>query len=179
MQWGRILAGAAIVALTLLTFASCGPLEFQGHNLLLNRIEIDGGDLTQNMGGMMGGVVPDEMKAASKAEGKSEAQPIFKGGDAWLHYLYIAVVLVAVVLLLAPMRTYAALGIAGFLLTVIFMFSFNNWFKGQGDADAEPNPLGASMSLDWEPGAWLTLLAFGAVAAIGLQYAKGRRKAVD
>jgi hypothetical protein len=175
MGWGRICAGAAVLALTLLTFASCGPLKFKGHNLLLNSIDASevAGEMTKMASGLneaMGN------EGVEKPAPKSEAKPIFEGGDRWLHFLYIGVVLCALLGVILPGRTFLLLGIAGIVLTAVFMFSFDAWFSRQGE-EGEDNPasaaMGTVMSLDWEVGAFVGLGGFLGLAIAGVQ---GRKR---
>lgn len=172
MHWGRICAAAAILALTLLTFAACGPIEFKGTDLLLNRL--DSGDLEKQMSGMMG-----EMGAKPSSDAKkSETKTIFEGGDAWLHYLYIACAGVALLGLLVKPKLFLPVGVLGLVLVAVFMFMFDGWFDKQmkKDGAGSGGPPGMSISmggLDWKEGAWIALAGFAGLAAAGFQAKKG------
>lgn len=166
MHWGKICALAAVVALTLLTFASCGPLKIKGTDLLMN--SIDSGDMAEGMGGMMGGMDVTATK-------KSESKPIFEGGDRWLHFVYIAMVALGLIGILVKPKLFAGVGALGLILTIVFMFGFDHMFTRESKADATPgeaNPFAASISLDWEEGAWIALAGFAGLAAAGFQSKK-------
>lgn len=172
MHWARFCAAAAILALTLLTFASCGPLAFKGTDLLLNRF--DTGSMDKALSGMVGGIVPGDAKPAESKE--SEVKTIFEDGDRWMHFLYIGLVVVAVLGLVVKPRLFVLIGALGIALTIVFMVSFQGLFERKGGEDSKssgPNPLGATMSLDWKEGAWLALAGFAGIAIAGLQ---GRAK---
>lgn len=182
---GRILGGVAIVTMTLLTFASCGPLKFKGHNLLRNRIDAEDMVSGFGLGGALEQVDPSGMldgqgEAQSK---KSESKPMFEGKDSWLHWVYVAAFAMAVIALFVRARAHLVLGIVGLVLVAVFMVGFDNMFEREMDAEkGTPSSSESSLdvsgldslrpSLSWEAGAWLTLLAFAGMGAFGLYAVK-------
>jgi hypothetical protein len=163
MGIGKIAALVVVVSLTALPVASCGMIEFQGHELLRNKAP-DAEDLTKALGGLGGegspGVTPRE---------EGERKNLFTDDDAWLHILYVAVVAVAVVGFLVPAgsRLLAGLGVLGFAGLVVFLVQFD---KMLGDAADEAKGL---VGIDWEIGAYLALIGFAGFVFAGLRPATG------
>ena len=153
---GRMASLVVILALTVFPVVSCGPLEFQGHELLRNATPD-----TDTMDEMVSAGMPDfeSMKGVSVTRTPRARQrtELFEGSEAWMHWLYVAVFLFALATLILPARArlkgwLAAAGAGGLLL---FLSRFDT-------AVAKGAELPGGMSLfEWESGAYVALVGFG------------------
>jgi hypothetical protein len=140
----KLAALAVIVGMTALPFVSCGPVNIAGHEILRN-------------------VPPDtgtekSPEGAGPFEVKRNADRLFDEKHAWLHWLYIGVLVVGALGLLVPAasRTPALLGAAGIAGTFLFLDRFT--------AMAEEG----TALIRWEIGAYLAIAGFGAMLLVGL-----------
>jgi hypothetical protein len=153
---GRLVPLLVLVGMTAFPFASCGPITFQGHQLLRNALpDVKGtgelGDLAAKARQESPGVpAPDE-----------PGESLFTGEHAWLHWVYVLVFVLGVLALLAPTSSRARLwlGVLGLAGTLLFLLRFDHLMSAEG----------ALGGIDWEIGAYATLLGFGWIAFQGLQ----------
>jgi hypothetical protein len=140
----KLAALAVIVGMTALPFVSCGPLNIAGHEILRN-VPPDTG--TEKVG-----------EGGGPLEVKRNRDRLFDEEHAWLHWLYIGVLVVGALGLLVPAasRLPALLGAAGIAGTFLFLDRFA--------AMAEE---GKAM-ISWEIGAYLAFAGFGAMLLVGL-----------
>jgi hypothetical protein len=176
----RLGALVAVVGLTALPFASCAGIDFVGHEILRNEPP-DGERVTK---GALGPLAPEGGPVPGAERSWTDVSPegrLFDGGDRWLHWLYVGVVVLAVLALVLPARgvMHAVLAVLGIAGTVLFLESFE---RRLGAEDTGPASF-LSADLRWEAGAYVTLAGFGLVlvagwpAGLGVRPRRGRRPA--
>ena len=168
--FGKLLALLAVVAMTALPFASCGMIDFKGHELLRNHPpEMSGMDDIAKSLDMTGtsGVGDAPVKPTVKTE---KRESLFTGDDAWLHWVYIVTFLHAIAAIFVPARSRMSLllGVGGVAGVFIFLLGFDSMLGREA-----PSEKGVKISVKWEIGAYLATAAFAGVAVTS---ALARRK---
>jgi hypothetical protein len=166
MAFAKLGALVAIVGLTALPFASCGGVDFMGHELLRNKppdTERVGKDLLGPMASFGG-------ERSVTPEVRPDSESLFEGDDRWLHWLYVGLAALALLALVLPARPgIAVLGLLGAGGTVAFLHFFEKRLLAEAPKDGSSGDAGAGLfrsmvSLGWEAGAYVTLAGFGLVA---------------
>lgn len=110
----RICGLVAVLSLTVLPLASCGPVKIYGHELLRNTMDNEFGALMKQEGGAQ----PDAT--------------LFSGEHAWLHYTYIGATASTVVAAAAPL---GSLTLAAGAVALIALSVFGYDILKDDDAD--------------------------------------------
>ena len=173
--FGTLCAVLAVVGLTALPFVSCGIIDFKGHELLRNKPpDLAAGDLAKKLD------LPEGLTSSNSPPPPSPGRPdglpegkgwstthadrdqLFTGGDSWLHWVYLAALVLAAVAVFLPSRPRALtlVGVAGLAAVVAFLLGFNSMLGRESKE-------GLSMSIKLEMGAYLTLAAFAGIAIHG------------
>ena len=155
IPWVRVLALLAVVAMTALPFVSCGPMKFQGHELLRNTPPSDS-DL-----GIGSGPAPKSTSSDKK---------LFEGDNQWIWIAYAGGFGMAVIALFLGSRGKLSVlvGLLGLGAVIAFLVGFNNLLGSKGDSSSKGDEIFSSKlkpSLTLEIGAYLTLGAFAGIAA--------------
>lgn len=176
--WGKVAALGVVVGLTFLPVVSCGPLVFQGHELLRNvPPDVSGlgagmsdglGKLTSGMPGF--GERPDPPSASHDPTPPmlSERDAIFEGSEAWMHWLYVGVFLCGLIALLLPAgaRAKALVAGAGGVGLVVFLSRFESAITSDSK---DANPTGGLSMFEWDTGAYVAMAGFVLVVVDGLR----------
>ena len=162
----KLCALLAVVGMTALPFVSCGMIDFKGHELLRNKPpEMTSMDLskTLDLPGSEGASAPKPVVTE-----KEKRESLFTGGDAWLHWVYIAAFALAVAAVFVPghSRFLAVLGIGGIAAVAAFVIGFDSMLGREAEK-------GMKVSVKMEIGAYATLAAFAGLSVIGIR-ARGR-----
>lgn len=154
---GRICAIAAVVCMTLFSFASCTPVEFKGTELLMNEKDLEG-------------VLEDRAKELERIEG-AEAQDrrIFHEGDGWIHACYVVAFCLAVLSIVVPRPFLQVTGVLGLALVITFMISFKKYITREFTTPISEvsEILSKTLQVEYEPAAWITLAAFVGMIVAG------------
>ena len=157
LPWVRLGALLVVLSMTALPFVSCGPLTFQGHELLRNTPPSDP-DL-----GLGKGLAPKVT---------TDDKKLFDGDDQWIWFSYLAGFGLALAALFLGGRGAVSglVGLLGLGAVIAFLVGFNNLLKLKGDAPSKtdtflPGKMNPGVTL--ELGAYLALGAFAGIAADG------------
>jgi hypothetical protein len=134
-------------------FVSCGPLDFQGHELLRNK--------PPDLGSLKLGDVPDRVGGGHEVLPKTDDK-VFKDKDAWLHWTYVAAFALGVAALLCRRALLAVVALLGLAAVIAFLVGFNAALK------RDDSPTGLSLEI----GAILTLAGFAVATFDGVRQAR-------
>jgi hypothetical protein len=183
--WARFGALVAVVGMTALTFVSCGPINFKGHELARNlRPQNVEEELLGPMRGLTDAMrrahpeleVEEPVDKSESATSKGKDEPLFEGSDRWLHFADLGALAMAVLALLLGARGGAttAIGVLGLALLVAFLVGFDGKLKPDKKDERAAMSMAGAGGITLEIGAFLALGGMLLVCVDGVRSARAR-----